>query len=77
MICPRCDFGEAYGVFEAEDKSWQIFRCPRCNFNWRSSEAQELTEPKLYDARFKLSEQKINEMAPKPAIPPLRKKEQS
>ena len=73
MICPRCDFDEAYTVFGAEDKSWEIFRCPRCNFNWRSTEAQEITDPKLYDLRFKLNEQKIKEMAPKPAIPPLRR----
>ena len=47
MICPRCEFVEAYKVFEAEDKAWEIYRCPRCNFNWRSTEGQELTEPGL------------------------------
>ena len=75
MICPRCDFVEAYKVYEAEDRSWEIFRCPRCNFNWRSTEAQELIESKLYNQRFKLSEKQIQEMAPKPPVPPLRKKE--
>jgi len=73
MICPRCDYLEAYKVFEAEDKSWDIFRCPRCSFNWRSTEGEEIREPKLYNARFKLDEKKIQEMAPKPPIPPLRK----
>ncbi len=73
MICPRCDFVEASMVFEAEDKSWEIFRCPRCNFNWRSTEPREITDPELYDTRFKLNEKKIKEMTPKPAIPPLRK----
>lgn len=75
MICPRCDFVEAYKVFEAEDRSWEIFRCPRCNFNWRSSEGQELKDAKLYSPRFKLSEKQIQDMAPKPPVPPLRKKE--
>ncbi len=75
MICPRCDFVEAYKVFEAEDRSWEIFRCPRCNFNWRSTEAQEVIEAKLYNTRFKLSEKQIQEMPPKPPVPPLRKKE--
>jgi hypothetical protein len=73
MICPRCDFVEAYKVFEAEDKSWDLFRCPRCNFNWRSTEGQELTDAKLYSPRFKLNEKQIQDMAPKPPIPPLRK----
>jgi vanillate/4-hydroxybenzoate decarboxylase subunit D len=73
MICPRCEFVEAYKVFEAVDKAWDIFRCPRCNFNWRSTEGRELTEPKLYSPRFKLSERQIQDMAPKPPVPPLRK----
>ena len=73
MICPRCEFKEAYKVFEADDRSWEIYRCPRCNFNWRSTEAEELTDAKLYNLRFKLDEKKIQEMAPKPPIPPLLK----
>ena len=73
MICPRCEFVEAYKVYEAEDKSWDVYRCPRCNFNWRSTEGQELTEPKLYNPRFKLNEKQIQDMAPKPPVPPLRK----
>ncbi len=72
MICPRCEFVEASKVFEAEDASWEIYRCPRCNFNWRSTEAKELTDSKLYNQKFKLDEKKIHEMAPKPPIPPLR-----
>ena len=73
MICPRCDFIEAYKVFEAEDGSWEIFRCPRCNFNWRNTEGQELTDSRLYSPRFKLNEKQIQDMAPKPPVPPLRK----
>jgi hypothetical protein len=73
MICPRCDFVEAYKAFEAEDKSWEIYRCPRCNLNWRSTEGQELTDSKLYSPRFKLNERQIQDMAPKPPVPPLRK----
>ncbi len=73
MTCPRCDFVEAYKVFEAEDGSWEVFRCPRCNFNWRSTEGQELTDSKLYSPKFKLNEKLIQDMAPKPPIPALRK----
>ena len=75
MMCPRCEFVEAYKVFEAEDKAWEIYRCPRCNFNWRSTEGQELTEPGLYNPRFKLNEKQIQDMAPKPPVPPLRRTE--
>jgi len=72
MICPRCEYDEAYKVFEGEDKVWVVFRCPRCNFNWRSTEGEELTSPAQYNLRFKLSEKQIREMAPKPPIPLLK-----
>lgn len=73
MICPRCDSHDASKAFEAEDRAWEIFRCPRCDFNWRSSEGEEVTESRLYDPRFKLSEKRIAEMTPKPPLPPLKK----
>ena len=74
MICPRCESEHAYKIFEApEDPSlWEVFRCPRCNFSWRSTEEETVTDPKQYSPRFKLSEKLIQEMAPKPPIPPLR-----
>ncbi len=73
MICPRCEHDQAYVVLEAEDRSWEVYRCPRCNFNWRSSEGEEITDPTCYDARFKMTEKQIREMAPNPPIPPLGK----
>jgi uncharacterized C2H2 Zn-finger protein len=74
MICPRCDYDQAYKFFEApSDKSWEVYRCPRCNFNWRSTEEEEVTNSNLYHPKFKLSERQIEGMAPKPPIPPLRK----
>lgn len=73
MICPRCKGDQAYKIFEApEDASWEIYRCPRCYFVWRSIEEDEVTHPELYDPRFILSEEKIKAMDPKPPIPPLR-----
>jgi hypothetical protein len=74
MICPRCDGAEAGRIFDApESAAWSVFHCPRCYFVWRSTEEAEVTEPALYDPRFKLNEEKIRNMAPKPPIPPLRK----
>ena len=72
MICPRCDDNRAGKIFEApEDGSWELYRCPRCYFVWRNTEEEEVTNPDLYDPRFKLSEEKITAMDPKPPIPPL------
>jgi vanillate/4-hydroxybenzoate decarboxylase subunit D len=73
MICPRCESDQAYEVHKADDGSWEVYRCPRCNFNWRSTEEPAVIDPKIYSPKFKLTEKKIEEMAPKPPIPPLRK----
>jgi transposase-like protein len=73
MMCPRCESDQAYVVLEAEDRSWEVYRCPRCNFNWRSSEGEEITDARQYDCRFKLSEKQIQGMVPNPPIPPLEK----
>jgi len=71
MICPRCDDQRAAKIFDSpESGAWEIFRCPRCFFTWRSTEEDRVTRPELYDADFKLSEAKIREMIPKPPIVP-------
>ena len=74
MICPRCEHDQAYKIFEApEGAIWEVYRCPRCYFVWRNTEEDEVTHPELYNPKFKLDEKKIQEMDPKPPIPPLRK----
>ena len=74
MICPRCDHDQASKIFEApEDSSWEVYRCPRCYFVWRNTEGDEVTRPELYNPKFKLNEEKIAAMDPKPPIPPMKK----
>jgi uncharacterized C2H2 Zn-finger protein len=74
MICPRCDCTEAGKIFDApENAVWTVYHCPRCDFVWRSTEEAEVIDASLYDPRFKLNNEKIKNMAPKPPIPPLRK----
>jgi vanillate/4-hydroxybenzoate decarboxylase subunit D len=72
MTCPRCDSNDACQVFEAHDGSWRIYQCPRCNFNWRSTEPDEVRDGRLYDPRFKLTEKRFQEMVAKPQVPLLR-----
>ncbi len=74
VICPRCDDDRAEKIFGApEDSAWEIYRCPRCYFTWRNTEEKEVTDPELYNPKFKLTDRQIQNMAPKPPIPPLRK----
>jgi vanillate/4-hydroxybenzoate decarboxylase subunit D len=73
MDCPRCDHTGAVKFFEAPaDKSWEMYRCERCDYVWRSTEREEVRNPRLYPPEFKLSEDQIAKMPVKPMIPPLK-----
>lgn len=73
MICPRCESSQATKIFKApEGACWEIYRCPQCYFVWRSTEEEHVTNPAVYDKRFKLDAEKIRAMSQKPPIPPLR-----
>ncbi len=74
MICPRCEDERAAKFFDSPDAgAWELYRCPRCYFVWRSTEEDEVIRPERYNPKFKLSESKIAQMSDKPAIPPLAK----
>ena len=74
MFCPRCDQDEGTRLFEApSDGSWELYRCRHCDFVWRNTEKDEITDRRLYPREFKLSEDQIEKMAVKPMLPPLRK----
>ena len=74
MICPRCDDERAVKFFDSpEPGAWELYRCVKCFFVWRSTEEDEVTKPEHYDPKFKLSDARIAAMGEKPPIPPLRK----
>jgi hypothetical protein len=56
MRCVRCIDGEADVVAKAPDGSgaWQIYRCVRCNYGWRSTEPQIIIDPVKRDPFFQL-----------------------
>jgi hypothetical protein len=74
VFCPRCDQDEGMKFFEApKDRSWELYRCQHCDFVWRNTEKEEITNRHLYPPEFKLNEDQITKMTVKPMIPPLRK----
>ena len=71
MICPRCDSDAADLLVKAPvDNAWEVYLCGTCNFTWRSTENEEITNPARYDRRFKINPLSIPNL---PAIPPVPK----
>jgi hypothetical protein len=73
MICPRCDSNTAEKLVDApKDKSWEVYICRTCCFSWRSTEGELVTNPVLYDKRFKLDPSVLEELPAIPPVPPLK-----
>jgi vanillate/4-hydroxybenzoate decarboxylase subunit D len=72
MICPRCDSNTAGLLVKAPvDNAWEIYICSTCNFTWRSTESEDITDPAKYDVRFKINPKSIPTMHVLPPIPKL------
>jgi C4-type Zn-finger protein len=75
VICPRCDSETAEKLVDSPvGKVWEVYICNKCGFSWRSTEDASITDPKRYDKRFKLNDEKIKNMLLIPPIPPLKDK---
>lgn len=73
MICPRCDSATVAKMVDSpKGKSWEVYSCSTCCFSWRSTEDASVTNPALYDKRFKIAPSEIDKLLPIPPIPPLK-----
>lgn len=73
MKCVRCLAGDVTVAAHAPDGSgaWEIYRCPRCNYAWRSTEPETITDPARRDPFFQLDGVDLDALlSPLPA-PPL------
>jgi UbiD family decarboxylase len=52
-------------LFENE---WEMYICNECNFTWRSTEPENIRNPKMYDPKFKLTKKKISMMMVNPPV---------
>jgi vanillate/4-hydroxybenzoate decarboxylase subunit D len=74
MICPRCDSETVSLLVKApEGGVWEVYKCSTCDFIWRSTESEDITDPEKYDSRFKINPAKIGDLPPMPPIPRLEK----
>lgn len=61
MKCVRCENDGAYKVADAPDKSktWEVYACPTCHYNWRSTEPDYIVDIEKRDKRFQLTNEDI------------------
>ena len=72
MVCPRCDSDTVEFLIKAPEKGiWEIYKCKTCNFTWRSTEPEDITDPGKYDKRFKINPSNISHLDIIPPIPKL------
>jgi vanillate/4-hydroxybenzoate decarboxylase subunit D len=72
MICPRCDSDTTDLLVKAPtNDAWEVYVCATCNFSWRSTESEDITNPKKYDKRFKINPDSIPNMIVIPPVPKL------
>ena len=41
-VCPRCDADQSEKIGDSPVQGkWEVYRCPKCNYLWRSTENLE------------------------------------
>ncbi|WP_088224873.1 non-oxidative hydroxyarylic acid decarboxylases subunit D [Desulfosporosinus sp. FKB] len=74
MICPRCDSDTVDLMVQSPvGNVWEVYFCNTCNFSWRSTESEDITDPVKYDKRFKIKPEEIPSLEIIPPIPNLKK----
>jgi vanillate/4-hydroxybenzoate decarboxylase subunit D len=74
MKCLRCLVGEVEIAAHAPDGSgaWEIYHCTRCNYSWRSSEPDSITDPAKRDPSFQLADVDVKELMATLPVAPLK-----
>lgn len=73
MICPRCDSEKVDLLTKSPvGDFWEVYICDACTFSWRNTESERVTDPEKYDARFKMTQQEIDDLGIIPPIPKLK-----
>jgi hypothetical protein len=70
MACPRCrSLQTELMACSPVAGVWEFHLCQSCFFGWRTSEPAQLVNADLYDARFRLTPDKIARFAEVPSVP--------
>ncbi|TDC69707.1 hypothetical protein E1200_07605 [Actinomadura sp. GC306] len=71
--CPRCAHGTIGLLFASPDPGiWEVLRCERCLYCWRTTEPDRRTSRDHYPDTFTMTAEEIGSAPHVPPIPPLR-----
>jgi late competence protein required for DNA uptake (superfamily II DNA/RNA helicase) len=75
MKCLRCLTDTAQKIADAPDgsKAWEVYYCSRCNYVWRSSEEDAITDIEKRNPEFQLDKVDLEKLLIPVPIPPLKK----
>ena len=74
MVCVRCLKATAKHVAKAPDGSnaWVVYCCESCNYSWRSSEGDTITDISKRSAEFQMENVDLTKLINMIPIPPLK-----
>lgn len=71
-MCPRCAYDTVATVATSPvPGAWDVLRCDRCLYLWRTTEPARRTRREAYPVEFRMSEADLDRAPEVPAIPPL------
>ncbi|MEV6568585.1 non-oxidative hydroxyarylic acid decarboxylases subunit D [Streptomyces kronopolitis] len=71
-ICPRCACDAIATVATSPVPGvWDVLRCERCCYLWRSTEPARRTRREAYPVEFRMSGADLDNAPEVPAVPPL------
>ncbi|WP_320782089.1 non-oxidative hydroxyarylic acid decarboxylases subunit D [Streptomyces sp. CRN 30] len=71
-VCPRCEHDALTTVADSPVPGvWQVFRCARCLYMWRSTEPARRTRREAYPVGFRMTAADIAAAIEVPTVPPL------
>jgi vanillate/4-hydroxybenzoate decarboxylase subunit D len=74
LACPRCRSTTIEVLTNSPVAGvWTMYSCKTCLYAWRSTEAEENTDPDKYPEPFRLNPEDLTKFPIVPTIPPLRR----
>lgn len=71
-MCPRCAYDTIVAVATSPVPGvWDVLRCDRCLYMWRTTEPARRTRREAYPVEFRMTRADLDNAPEVPVIPPL------